>query len=169
MIKSTFNYLGNKYQVEYQDLDNFNTLDKDKCSQVYGLCFFGDKVVIVHNGQKNHYSLPGGTIETGELFEQTLTREIMEETNMEIIVAKPLGYQKVTAPDGTFVFQLRYVCLVVPKGEFKQDPGGSVDRIELVEPPEFLKYLQWGEVGKHLLLRGLELKPLLESQLNIDT
>ncbi len=168
MIRSSFQYVGQTYEVEYQDLDNFNALEREKCSQVYGLCFFGNKVVLVHNGQKHHWSLPGGSIEQGEVFEQTLTREILEETNMEIIVAKPLGYQKVTAPDGNYVFQLRYVCLVVPKGEFEKDPGGQVDRIDLVEPHEFNKILNWGEIGKHLLMRGLEAKPLLESQLNID-
>ncbi len=53
------------------------------------------------------YDLPGGTMEDGELLDQTLTREVMEETGCTVMRAYQMGavstlfpYEK---PDGTSV------------------------------------------------------------------
>ena len=107
------------YIFEYQDTDSFDDLDYGKCRQTYGVCFYGDEIVIGFGGKKNAWGLIGGTIEQGEKFEETLIREIQEESNMRVVSCLPVGYQKVIdTRDDSFIYQLRYACKVEPYGPF---------------------------------------------------
>ena len=48
------NYLGKsgvEYILEYADADSFDALDKTKCTQVYGVCFYDGKMVIGYGGK----------------------------------------------------------------------------------------------------------------------
>ncbi|MDE2188720.1 MAG: NUDIX domain-containing protein [Patescibacteria group bacterium] len=147
-----------KYIFEYQDANNFDDLEYEKCRQVYGVCFYNDKLVIGFGGHKNSWGLIGGTIEAGETFEQTLRREIQEESNMKIISFKAIGYQKVINEiDDTFIYQLRYACVVEPFGPFESDPAGSVIEIKLIDPKEYKKYFDWGKIGERIISRAIEL------------
>ena len=104
----------------------------------------------------------GGRVDPGETFEQTLRREVQEESNMEIISFLPLGYQKAVKADGTFSYQLRYACKVRPYGPFVSDPAhGVVKEINLIDPALHKEYIHWGKIGERLVERGLELLPKL--------
>jgi 8-oxo-dGTP diphosphatase len=49
----------------------------------------GDRVLLVQRGQeplKGEWSLPGGVVELGETLEAALTREVREETSLDIVV-----------------------------------------------------------------------------------
>ena len=49
----------------------------------------GDCVLLVQRGQeplKGEWSLPGGVVELGETLEVALTREVREETSLEVVV-----------------------------------------------------------------------------------
>jgi 8-oxo-dGTP diphosphatase len=49
----------------------------------------GERVLLVKRGHeplKGEWSLPGGTVELGETLEEALTREVLEETGLEIAV-----------------------------------------------------------------------------------
>ena len=49
----------------------------------------GDRVLLVKRGQeplKGEWSLPGGVVELGETLEAALTREVREETSLDIVV-----------------------------------------------------------------------------------
>lgn len=161
----TNNYKGHagvEYIFEYADSDSFDNLDFNKCTQVYGICFYGDKIVIGFGGAKKSWGLIGGTIERGESFAQTLVREIQEESNMEVLSFLPIGYQKVTdTRDNSFYYQLRYVCLVQPYGPFVSDPADSVTEIKLINPADYKKYFDWGSIGDRMIERALELKFML--------
>lgn len=151
-------YSGVDYIFEYSDADSFDDLDKTKCTQVYAVCFCDEKIVIVHNGKKNKWGLVGGTIEKGESFEETLKREIQEESNMEVLSFLPVGYQKVIdTRDDSFVYQLRYVCTARPYGEFISDPAGSISEIKLIDIKDYKKYFDWGEIGERIIKRAEEL------------
>lgn len=153
---------GVRYIFEYQDVDSFDDLDIDKCRQTYGVCFCDDKIVIGFGGQKKTWGLIGGTIEKGEKLEETLVREIKEESNMEVVSCLPIGYQKVTdTRDGTYVYQLRYACKVKPYGPFVEDPAGGVTEIKLVDPKEYKQYFDWGKIGERIIERAIKLKALL--------
>lgn len=155
-------YLGKSgvsYIFEYHDVDSFDGLEYSLCRQVYGVCFYGDKIVIGYGGKKQNWGLIGGTIEKGETFIQTLMREIQEESNMRVLSWLPVGYQKTTdTRDNSFVYQLRYVCTVQPYGPFTSDPAGAITKIELVDPKDVKKYFDWGKIGDRIIERGLELK-----------
>lgn len=153
-IHSTLNYYGQTVGLTYADMDSFDDLPREQCRQVYGVCFYGDKLVIGYGGHKHDWGLIGGTIEAGESFRQTLDREIREESNMKVLEAQPIGVQKVTSPDGSVIFQLRYWAKVEPYGEFVSDPAGGVTKIKLIDPKDYLTYFDWGEIGQRLIERG---------------
>lgn len=161
MIKSTIHTGEQKVQVEYQNCEDFSVLPLEQCGQVYGVCFVGEQIVIAKNGLRSTWGLPGGSIEKGESIEQTLKREIQEETNMAVLKYLPIGYQKVIRPDGSFVYQLRVVCTVEPLGEFTHDPGGHVTEIKLIKPADYRQYFDWGAIGERIIKQAIELKSRL--------
>jgi 8-oxo-dGTP pyrophosphatase MutT (NUDIX family) len=142
--------------VTYYDVDSFEHLLSKNVTQSYGICFYGVKLVIVYNGKKKHWSHVGGSIEKGETFEECLRREIKEESNMRILSFLPIGYQEVLIDSGT-IWQLRYVCMVEPYGDFISDPDGGISEIKLVDPKDYGQYVKWGEIGDHIVKRALEM------------
>ena len=155
------------YIFEYRDIDSFEEFDKNGFKQIYGICFCGDKMVIGFGGGrfsgKKNWNLVGGTREGSETVEETLKREVREESNMEILAYLPIGCQKVIdTRDGSFVYQLRCVCKVQPYGQFAKDPDpGGVTEIKLIDPADYKQYFDWGEIGEHIISRALELKSKL--------
>ena len=155
-------YSGVEYIFEYHDADSFDHLEYSQCRQAYGVCFVGDKIVIGFGGNKKAWGLIGGTIEARETFEQTLAREIQEESNMEVLCAIPIGYQKMTdTRDGSFFYQLRYACTVRPYGPFVLDPAGGVTEIKLIDIDDYKTYFDWGAIGERIIQRAKELKSQL--------
>jgi 8-oxo-dGTP pyrophosphatase MutT (NUDIX family) len=157
-ITSVLDYEGKQYPLEYEDCDDFSRLSREYCTQVYGVCFLGDGIVIVKQGVKNTWGLPGGTIEKGETIENAFRREIQEETNCEVVRSKPIGYQKITYPDGTFVYQLRVCAIVKRLGDFVSDPAGAISENKTIDPNDHKKYFDWGAIGERIIERGVELK-----------
>ncbi len=156
-------YEGNEYICEYEDVDSFDNLDYSFCKQTYAVCLCDGKMVIAYRGKKKKWGLIGGHIEKGETFEQTLKREIKEESNMEVLKFLPVGYQKATdTRDNSFVYQLRYVCIVRPYGPFVSDPDGSIVEIKLIDPKDYKKYFDWGKIADRIIERALELKDKLK-------
>ncbi len=153
---------GVEYIFEYEDCDDFSILPYEKCRQVYGVCFYDDKIVIGFGGHKKMWGLIGGTIEEGESFLETFARKIQEESNMKVISAIPIGFQKVIdTRDQSFVYQLRYAAKVEPYGPFVSDPAGVINgitEIKLINAKEYKKYFNWNEIGDRLIERALELK-----------
>ncbi len=150
---------GVKYIFEYQDSNSFDDLDYLKCRQAYGVCFYGNKIVIGFGGQKQNWGLIGGTIEQGEKFTETLAREIQEESNLKVLSCLPIGYQKVIdTRDNSFVYQLRYVCKVEPFGPFASDPAGGVTEVRFIDPKDYRQYFDWGKIGERIINLALELK-----------
>jgi len=157
-IDSELVFDGKIYKLKYSDADSFDELPRDRCKQIYAVCFLGDKFVIGWRGKKRAWGLIGGTIEKGEIFEEALTREIREESNMRILKSIPVGYQKVTTPSGEIIYQLRSCCFVEPIGEFVSDPDGNITEIKLVTPENYKTYFDWGAIGDRIITRAVELK-----------
>jgi len=151
---------------EYSDADSFDDLEKEACRQSYGISFCEGKLLIVFGffgGTEREWGFTGGRIDPGETYEQTLRREIQEESNMEVISFRPIGYQKVIkTKEDKFKYELRYVCKVRPLGPFVSDPAdGVISEIKLIDPSEYKKYVDWGKIGDRLVERALELLPTL--------
>jgi 8-oxo-dGTP pyrophosphatase MutT (NUDIX family) len=151
---------GVTYYFEYTESDTFDHILESRIEQAYGICFHGDNIVVVNNIEKpGSYTPVGGTVETGEHPDRTLIREIQEESNMNVLAFKPIGYQKVTDTKGSEPFyQLRYVCIVEPYGPFVSDPAGKVTEVIEVHPNEYKKYFDWGEIGDAIIDRALQLR-----------
>ncbi len=152
---------GSVVNLTYRDADSFEDLISKKVTQSYGVCFVGDKIVIVHIPKINHWGLVGGTLKEGESYEECLKREIKEESNMKVNYFAPIGYQEVELPNET-IYQLRYLCIVEPYGEFISDPDGSVTEIKIIDPKDYKQYFDWGEIGDRIMERAIELKEKFE-------
>ena len=161
-LKSQFTDKEGKFtKITYEDADSFDHLLDKKVTQTYGVCFVGDKIVVVHSFKGNgHWTLPGGSIEDGETFEECLKREIHEESNMKVLSFAPIGYQEVNF-DGKIFNQLRYFCIVEPYGDFISDPDVDITEIKLVDPKDYGQYVKWGEIGDHIVKRAVEMKEKL--------
>ncbi len=162
-ITSITTHNGIEYINEYTDTDSFDHLPKESCSQCYAFAFLKDNpargFIIVNNITKpGSYTPVGGSVESGEHPDQTLIREVKEESNMKVLKYLPIGYQKTTPQieGGTPFYQLRYVCTIEAYGPFVSDPAGKVTEIIFVSPEEYKKYFNWGEVGDRLVERAVE-------------
>ncbi len=152
---------GTTYLFEYFQVDSFNHLPHNECAQAYGICFLKDKILIVNNIAKpGSYTPVGGSVEEGENPDDALVREVQEESNMKVVHFQPIGYQKVTDVSGVQkpYYQLRYFCIVESYGPFVSDPAGKVTEVLKVDPKDYKKYFDWGEIGDSIINRALELK-----------
>ncbi len=163
-IKSSLiNRSGQKLNVVYYDIDSAADISDKKVRVVHGLCFCGDKLVIVKNGEKGYWTPPGGAVEPGETAEQATIREIKEESNMRVIKHRFIGCQDIYEPTHIST-QTRSVCIVEPYGPFVSDPDGDITEIKLIDPADLDEYLNWGEVGEHILNRALAIRKELQNK-----
>lgn len=164
-IYSEFNFEGERYSLEYEDCDDFSTLPDALCTQIYGVCFYEGKIIVGLEGPRSHWKIIGGTRESGESVEKTLIREVLEESNMDVLEQKPIGYQKSTGPDGSVQYQLRSWCRVQPRGPFVADPAGSVKEIKLIDPRDHKQYFDWGKIGDRIIERAIEIEELRKERM----
>jgi len=148
---------GIKYIFEYYETDSFTHLPKDELQQCYAIAFFRNKFIVVNDSKR--YTPVGGGVEADETPEQTMIREIKEESNMEVLKIIPIGYQKVTDTRRIIkpYYQLRYFCLVKPYGPFVKDPDGDIIEIKLISPKDYQKYFDWGEIGEKIMKKAVKL------------
>jgi ADP-ribose pyrophosphatase YjhB (NUDIX family) len=62
-----------------------------------GLIVRDGKVLLVRRGKepyRDHWSLPGGGVEPGETIRETVRREVLEETGLEVTVGLVAGYRE---------------------------------------------------------------------------
>jgi len=152
---------GVKYLFEYEEVDSFSHLLQERVKQCYGVCFCGDKFLIVNNVDRpGYFALIGGSVEEGEHPDDTLIREIKEESNMKVLHYQPIGYQKVVDTRGIQepFYQLRYFCIAEPYGPFESDPAGKVTEVVMTDYENYKKYFDWGEIGEAIIQKALRLK-----------
>lgn len=137
--------------VEYRDIDSFDEVRDIKFDHVGNICICEGKLVLVHDKDRGWTPIGGG-IEPSESVEQANEREIKEESNMRVIRQVPIDYQTVYRPEET-VRQSRTLCFVEPYGPFIADPGGDILKIKLVDPKDYKKYFDWGEIQDHIMDR----------------
>lgn len=160
-IKSTLtNHSGQVLDVIHHDMEQESDLGNRKVSGVHACCFYSDKLVIVYAANKGYWTPPGGGVEEGEDIRSSVRREVKEETNMRVIKHRFIGYQDITEPNG-IVTQTRSVCQ-----PFVSDPDGDITEIRLIDPKDYKKYIDWGEIGEHIMTRALEIKALMDAEIN---
>ncbi len=165
-IKSTVtNQSGETLDVVYTDIESELDVAHKKIQGVHAYCFYGDALVLVYSAKKDSWTPPGGSVEAGESIQVAVEREVKEETNMRVLKQHPIGCQDIIGPDGV-VSQIRSVCVVEPYGDFVSDPDGEITKITHIDPKDYKKYFDWGEIGDHVMKRALELKAQMEVGMN---
>lgn len=141
----------------YKDGNPDENLNGSRIVGAIGFCFLNDKLVIVRVGHK--WNPPGGTTEKGEIFSETVKREIKEETNMDVVYQEYIGYQDIINYErNSKGRQSISFCIVKTNRDFVVDPDHDVAEIKLIDPSEFNSYVtEWGEAGDYILKRSLEM------------
>jgi len=160
-IKSTLtNRSGQVLDVIYREDDPLKDLEDKKLTGVHGYCFYKNRLVIVYSESKEYWTPPGGGIEKGETYTDATVREVLEETNMKVLHYELIGYQDISESGG-IVRQTRSFCIVETIGDFISDPDGEITEIKLIDPKDYKKYFDWGEIGDRIIQRALEMKDIL--------
>ncbi len=161
-IKTNYtNKSGQVLGLVYNDIESELDLVDKKITGVHAYCFYKDKLVVVYAENKGYWTPPGGRVEPGETAREAVSREVKEEANMKVLKHGFIGYQDIAEPKG-LLSQTRSVCIVEPYGPFIADPDGDITKIELIDPSDYKKYFDWGEIGDHIMERALELKGQIE-------
>lgn len=76
----------------------------------------GDKMLVMHRSKygSNYFTLVGGGMQDSETIEQTLVREVMEETGLKVTSARPVYWEEHPEP---YNEQYIFLCEVAPHGE----------------------------------------------------
>ena len=147
--KQIHDWKGTKHELELYETDDINNLGFT--NQCQAVPFVDDEHIVIFKHIDGYYGLPGGTVVKGERFEDTLKREVMEESGCEVLDCSPIGYFEDTEiPSGKIKYQLRYWAQVKPVSK-PQDPDGKAIDIEIVKFKDANSKLGWGERGQILL------------------
>ena len=157
IFKDAISHNGYRCDVHYFDADNFDNIPKELVLKAHAVCFWNEKILLVKHPDWNIWGIPGGTREPGESIEETLSREIFEETNCEMLECMPIGYQKIVTPDNEIHYRLQYICNVKSIGPFKFDSGGKINEIKWIDPKDFRKYIEKKEFKEVVIERALDL------------
>ncbi|MEK7642197.1 MAG: NUDIX hydrolase [Patescibacteria group bacterium] len=156
-IKSTLtNRLGQILNVVYKEGDPTLDLEDKTLQGVHAYCFYKGKMIVVYAEKKGYWTPPGGGIEVGETYEDAVIREVKEETNMKVLNQQIIGYQDIYEGDRV-IRQTRSFCIVEPIGGFTADPDGDITKIELIDPEDYKKYFDWGQIGDRIMSKALEI------------
>lgn len=157
-INSQFEYKDKTFKSHYVEAEPTTDLPEGRrVGGVHAICFCGDKMLLVYDGKS--WGPPGGGIEKDESYQDAITREIREESNMRVLHQQWIGYQDVSDMNGNFVErQARMFCIVEPIGEFVSDPDNDIFEIKLIDPSDHKQYFDWLKVGDRIMERAVEMK-----------
>lgn len=149
---------------------------------VRGIIFCNGKIALVHSLKYDYYKFPGGGIDEGETHEQTLIREVMEETGLQIHQCSIKEYGQVIRKEKGLVDDLfiqenfYYLARVMRKAEsqklddYEAEEGFTLEWVNLEDAivvNEQHDHSEKMEIpnGKHMIEREtLVMKKLLEEK-----
>jgi len=146
-LQPWINDAGNK--VELVPFDE--SLPSEKITHAYAISFLNQEACIIPRRGNGMWWLPGGTIEQGETWRETLKRELMEELGVRIQTYEPfIAYY---AKD-----KYRIVSWAVVEPMVKAvDPDGDVGIVEIrvINPKELTQFYKTDLLELYLLATEL--------------
>jgi 8-oxo-dGTP diphosphatase len=98
-------------------------------------------------GNPGRWDFPGGKVETGEGFDQSVTREVREETGLEISIVRVVGFAESESPERRIAYIILEgrrergdVRLSEEHEEFLWAPVRSLSAMDLC--PQFLEFAE---------------------------
>lgn len=144
-------YKGQRCDIQHFTVDSFGDIEDNLIEKVHAVCMYNNKFLLVNHPEWNIWGIPGGTREKNESLEETLRREIQEETNCNVIKFTPISYDKVIDDVGNFHYRVHYFCKVEPISEFEFDTAGNIDKIDWINPNDFENYIENKEFKKNVI------------------
>ena len=128
-----------------------NIPDNLKVRQVYGIAFTDDKRVLLRIDD-DKYELTGGKPENGEIYEETLKREYLEEVNILLEDIYYLGYLLVDDNNEQYA-QVRMIAKIRNIDTNHMDPmTGKMYERKLVSIDNLKKYLNYSGMAGNIML-----------------
>ena len=91
---------------------------------------------------KGYWALPGGRVEAGESVEETVVREVKEETGLDVAIVRKIGeYHEKGFKDGVDYDYSPACFLVKPIGGEIRGQESEIEEIKLVKLEEMPKQL----------------------------
>lgn len=86
---------------------------------------------------KGYWALPGGRVEAGETVEQTIVREVKEETGLDVEIVRKIGEYREKGVKDEVEYDYSPACfLVTPVGGEIRRQESEIEEIELVNLQE---------------------------------
>jgi 8-oxo-dGTP diphosphatase len=109
---------------------------------------------------KGYWALPGGRAEPGETVEQTIVREVKEETGLDVVVVRKIGeYHEQGTQEGV-EYDYYPACFLVKvvEGEIRRQPSEiqEIKLFKISEVPENLAFVHNQMVNDFLASRNTE-------------
>ncbi len=145
--------------IQYEELDSFDAIRSLPVGAAGSFCFYENKLVLVYAKGRNSWETPGGGCEPGETFEESIIREIREESNMKVLKLVPLGCDTFTNNETKEInYVLRFAAKVEPYGPFVEETAdGEITEMKLIDPKDYKQYFDWGERSDAMIKKALDI------------
>ena len=105
---------------------------------------YGNKILLHHELNSIHYTLPGGRVKEGETTEETLKREIKEEMGQEVKIIKSVSFMENLFTDNKKKY---HEILVTYELEFLDKSMYEKEIIPTIEKDKELEFI-WYDIEK---------------------